>query len=197
MKHLSLIVVLFISATLCHAQKAVKNELGVGYFPAGYFFDGNGFEISPFAKGWSPVLMYTRNHAHRISSSVMYASYFFGYPFEDKISGPQLVHRSIQRVSLSGGYTLPAGWFQFRVKAGLNYCWGYRGKESYYYAPSSWENWHYTSEVYGKWGLVTGFSINHKIVWGLFGSIQADYVRMFKCIDPNQLYLSYSLGYRF
>ena len=197
MKHLSVLFFILLSSAACHAQKASKNEISVGYFPAGCFFDGKGFRISPFAKGWSPVLMYTRNHAHRIASSVMYASYYFGYPYDDKVSGPQVARRSIQRISLSGAYNLPAGWFGFRIKAGLNYCWGYRGKEAYYYAPSSWENWYYTSEAYGKWGMVTGCSIHHKIVWGLFGSFQADYVRMLQGIDPNQVYLSYSLGYRF
>jgi hypothetical protein len=46
-------------------------------------------------------------------------------------------------------------------------------------------------------GIVTGVCINHKIAWGLFGSVQADYVRMFKGVDSNQLYVSYALGYRF
>ncbi len=183
-------------AVFCHAQKCPKNELSVG-FPGGYFFDSTAFKMLQYKSDLAYT--YTRNLTSSISVSATYASYFFKYvSLAKRLPDNTIIKREIQRVSLSGTgvYNLPAGWFQFRFKGGLNYCWGAK-LNHYNYFPFPFGEPVWRSASYNKMGLITGLGIEHKIVWGLFGGFNADYVRMFKGIDPNQLYLSYSLGYRF
>jgi len=184
-------------AVLCHAQKWPKNELSVGC-SAGDFFDSTAFKISTIPKGRNLAFTYTRNISPKLSSSIMYASYFFAYVDPTiRLKDNTVENRFIRRISLSGVYNLPAGWFRFRVKAGLNYCWGYKMNHYYYFGSGAWQEPVSEGVSYNKMGVVTGLGLEHKIVWGLFGVINVDYVRMFKGIDPNQLYLSYALGYRF
>ena len=198
MKYLLVPLYFLLTTTVCHAQKLAKNEFTLSYYPAGYFFDNKGMEVSRFSGNYIPMLSYTRNHSARFSSSIAYNNYFFGYPGNKRGSYfYKLTSRSLQRISLSGVYTIPGGWIWFRMKAGLNYCWGEWSELLTYPTRYGEAFTQFNSKNYSKWGAVASTSINHKIVWGLFGSIQADYVRMFKGIDPNQLYVSYSLGYRF
>jgi hypothetical protein len=196
----NLLFPIFLSmAVICHAQEFPKNELSVG-ISAGGFFDSTAFKVASLRRyTHNFVLTYTRNHSSHFSTSVAFARYFFPYIrfFPERLRDNTIIQRSVRRLSLSGIYTLPAGWFYFRMKGGLNYCWGYKLDHYYYFGSGIWQEPVREGVGYNKWGVTTGLSINHKIVWGIFGSIQADYVRMFKGIDPNQLYLSYSLGYRF
>lgn len=197
MRYRYIFSLIFLGLTVyCQAQKWPKNEVSVGY-AAGYFFDTTEFKLTAFEKGRHLTLAYTRNLTPKVSISANFANYFFAYVGIGEIHQDNTVlHRLVRRASLSGLYNLPTGLFHFRLKAGLNYCWGYKLIHYYYFPPNIGEP---VSEgvSYKKWGVVTGLGIEHKIVWGLFGSINADYVRMFKGIDPNQLYLSYALGYRF
>ena len=187
-------------AVICYAQKFPKNELSVG-ISAGGFFDSTAFKVTSLKKGThNVVLTYTRNHSSRFSTSIAYAEYAFVYInlySKEKLRDNTITNRYISRLSLSGVYTMPAGWVSFRIKGGLNYCWGYKFNHYFYFGSGIWQEPVGEGVSYNNWGVTTALSINHKIVWGLFGSIQADYVRMFKGIDPNQLYVSYSLGYRF
>jgi hypothetical protein len=63
----------------------------------------------------------------------------------------------------------------------------------------------------GKWGLSVGSTWTHPIIGHFFGAVNFNYVRSFKAkapysarsepdaliLDPNQLYISYSIGFRF
>ncbi len=185
-------------AVFCHAQKWPKNELSVAYYSAADFFDTTSLDFSSFARGRNLALTYTRNLSPKLSSSITYASYFFSYvDSRVRFKDNTVIKREVRRVSLSGVYTLPAGWFHLRIKGGLNYCWGSKLNHYYYFGSGLWQEPVWEGIGYNKWGGITGLAIEHKIIWGLFGAINADYVRMFKGIDPNQLYLSYALGYRF
>lgn len=197
MKYILLFLFLGVAVT-SHAQKWAKNELSAGFYPAGGFFDSTEFRISTFSRARNFVISYTRNHTLRFSSSATYASYYFSYvDLSQRLSDNTVESRKVTRISLSAVYTHPVNWVQFRIKGGLNYCWGSKFNHYYYFGSGIWQEPVSEGVSYDKWGVAAGLNIDHKIVWGLFGSLQADYVRMFKGIDPNQLYLSYLLGYRF
>ncbi|MDO8366572.1 MAG: hypothetical protein Q7T20_07250 [Saprospiraceae bacterium] len=203
MKRLFLLSIIFSSALWSHAQMQYKNEVSLGYFSAGEFFDDTPFQVSSFNKGRHISLNYTRLFGQNMSIGLTYVR-----------SGFQYVPIEVGRYDLEPYTTEFRAQRIFTANIGLNiskWSLSIRPKAGIRYNQRSWKvihlygGWHshgwYESfgliDRYGWLGASVGVSIAHPIFWRIFGEFDSEYARMFTRADRNQHLLSYRIGFRF
>ena len=103
-----IICLVFLGMTaLCHAQKAPKNELSIGYFTAGYFFDSTDVKFSKFIRGKNLSLSYTRNIDKHWFLNAGYVRWFSSYipqPEPEFLEDNSILSRYLKMVSGNIGY---------------------------------------------------------------------------------------------
>lgn len=185
---------------MCHAQKNFKNELSLGYFTAGEFFDTSALKTSPFSKGKNFSLNYTRLLGQNLTVGVSYFQGSFNYlPTLKKLENYTIMWRVQKTFSADLGYRVSKWSLSATAKAGVRYNMvGYK-VEHYASVPHSggWLEGKGGSKAYGKFGAKLGASIQHPIIWRFFGELDCEYARMFSGGDRHQLLLSYRIGFRF
>lgn len=200
MKNLLLAFGFLSSALLCHAQKSFKNEVSLGYFSAGEFFDTSAFKVSPFTKGKNISLNYTRLWGNKLTVGLSYAQCTFNYlPTLEKLESNTIEWREQKTFSADIGFRVSKWSFSAKAKTGIRYNLTGNKKEHYGSTLHSggWKEGHGGSKDYGKLGAKLGASIQHPIIWRFFGELDCEYARMFSGGDRNQLLLSYRIGFRF
>ncbi|MBN8679192.1 MAG: hypothetical protein J0M29_13265 [Chitinophagales bacterium] len=200
MKNLLLCLAFLTTAFLSQAQKPFNNELSLGYFTGGEFFDTSAFSISPFTKGKNISLNYTRLLGKNLSVGLNYIQCGFDYlPRLKKLENNTIMWRVQKTFSADLGYRISKWSISATAKAGIRYNMiGYK-VEHYASVPHSngWREGIGGSKEYGKIGAKLGAALQHPIIWRFFGELDCEYARMFSGGDRNQLLLSYRIGFRF
>ena len=188
-------------ALLCHAQKNFKNQVSLGYFSAGEFFDTSAFKVSTFTRGKNISINYTRLFGKNLIFGLGYTRCFFRYipmPLPEIWPDNFIVWRSQKTLTANVGYEFSKWSLCARAKAGLRY--NLKGLKSEHYSQTS-ASWGWESrggvDEYGKIGVSIGASIQHPIIWRFFGELDCEYAKMFSGADRNQLLLSYRIGFKF
>ncbi len=188
---------------LSHAQKTPKNELCFGYINAGYFFDSTSMELSRFVKGRNFSLSYSRIFDNRFLLNITYArtSYkYFNDPQPAFYEDNTITSRSFKILSGYFGYKISKWGLSANLKAGISYCIrGSKGGHITYFDDGGWREPRAFYYYYRDFGGMLGLTVSHPIFWKLFGEIDCGYARMVSKlkVDPNQLFLSYRIGFRF
>ncbi|HLP92433.1 MAG TPA: hypothetical protein VK168_00245 [Saprospiraceae bacterium] len=199
MKNLLLCLAFLTTAYFCQAQKPSNNELGLGFFVAGEFFDTSAFKVSPIS-GKNFSLTYTRLFDKKLTVGVNFTKCGFHYlPTLKKIEDNSIFWRVQKTFSADLGYRISKWSISATAKAGIRYNMvGYK-VEHYASLPHSggWLEGIGGSKEYGKIGAKLGAAIQHPIIWRFFGELDCEYARMFSGGDRNQLLLSYRIGFRF
>lgn len=201
MKNILLCFTFLSMALLCHAQKTFKNEVSLGYFNAGEFFDTSAFNISTFTRGKNISINYTRLFGKNLTVGLTYARCYFRYlptPTPEILQPNSIGSRYQKTLTANIGYEFSKWSLSARAKAGLRY--NLKGLKSEHYSqtPASW-GWESRGGIdeYGKIGVSLGVSIQHPIIWRFFGELDCEYAKMFSGADRNQLLLSYRIGFKF
>ncbi len=190
-------------ATICHAQKSLKNEVALGYSYA-YFYDSTGWKTNDFSNIRFPVLFLTRSFGKNVFANLSYGKYVFRYT-KDKFSTDifnyernKLLTRVFTKVSLGTGYKISTKLITLKANLGLTYefagqsiIFRYAGKNQYF------DEAIYDVYLYKYMGASAGLSISHPIFRSLFGELRGEYSKMFGGIDRRQMMLYYSIGYKF
>ena len=199
-----IICLLFLSMTaLCHAQKTPKNELSIGYFTSGYFFDSTDLKFSKFIRGKNLSFSYTRNIDKHWFLNAGYLRSSFGYlksPVPDYLEDNTVVYRYLKGFSGSVGYKLSKWSMAFKAKIGIHYRFKFeKGVHFTYVDGGNWREPRGGIYENKSIGPTFGLTLSHPIVWRLFGEFDCAYARLFSNypIDQNQLLLSYRIGVRF
>ncbi|MBC7778387.1 MAG: hypothetical protein H7246_23345 [Phycisphaerae bacterium] len=200
MKNILLCLTFLSTALLCHAQKNFKNEVSLGYFSAGEFFDSSAFKVSPFTKGKNISLRYTRLFGKKLSVGLSYTQCGFDYlPTLKKLENNTIMWREQKTFSFDIGFGISKWQISAKAKAGFRY--NMVGFKAEHYSSSlhsgGWVEGYGGSKDYGKLGAKLGASIQHPILWRFFGELDCEYAKMFSGGDRNQLLLSYRVGFKF
>jgi len=186
-----------------NTQQYFKNELSLGYFSAGEFFDETPFKISAFNKGRYISINYSRQLKNNLFVGLSHTRSGFQY-ISTEIPRYHLKNNTIefrsQRVYTAYfGQRFSTWLLDIRGKAGIRY-----NRRSYKskHLGGGWHSkgWYESFGVvdrYGWLGASLGVSIAHPIFWRVFGEFDSEYARMFNLTDRNQLLLSYRIGIRF
>lgn len=192
-------------ALLCHAQKTFKNEVSLGYYSAGEFFDTSAFKISSFSEGRSPSICYTRLFHKNLSVGLSYTRCYFNYlptnpaHYPKRLKDNTIRYREQQTISTNLGYEISKGPIYIKAKAGIRYnLEGFKSEHLFYYGSVGfWEEPVSGYQAYGKFGAKLGASIQHPIIWRFFGELDCEYAKMFSGGDQTQMLLSYRIGFKF
>jgi hypothetical protein len=195
----------FMGAALCtQAQTEHKNELSLGYFSAGEFFDTSAFKVSEFGSGRNVSLKYTRVTKGNTSFSLTYARCSFLYGLQLMPSGapvyPYTITSRYQKtVSADIGKQISRWSLNMRAKVGIRYNWVSVKREHHAggWHSNGWYESFGAENRYGRLGASMGLSIAHPIFWRIFGELDSEFAKMFTRVDRNQLLLSYRIGIRF
>jgi hypothetical protein len=199
-----LLIFITIGATIgLIAQTKHKNELSVGYFSAGEFFDETPFKTSLFDKGKNISINYTRLMDKNLSVGLAYARCGFLYvPIEVPRYDldPYTTEFRIQRTFTANiGLKFSLLSLTLRGKAGIRYN---QRSTKVVHTGGGWHSgfWYESFGIvdrYGRLGASLGLSMTHPIFWRIFGELDSEFAKMFTRVDRNQLLLSYRIGIRF
>jgi hypothetical protein len=199
---LTFLVLLFIPLGAL-AQSEHKNELSVGYFSAGEFFDETPFKTSAFSKGKNISVNYTRLMDKNLSVGLTYARCGFQYvPIEVPRYNldPYTTEFRLQRTFTANiGLKFSLLSLTLRGKAGIRYN---QRSTKVVHTGGGWHSglWYESFGIvdrYGRLGASMGLSLTHPIFWRIFGELDSEFAKMFTRADRNQLLLSYRIGIRF
>jgi len=203
MKRTLTFIVFLCIAPCAQAQTAHKNELSLGYFSAGEFFDETPMKIAPFFKGRFVSINYSRLLDNNLSVGLTYARTGFQYvPVEVEryhLANNTTEFREQRIFTANMGISIRKWSLTMRGKAGIRYN---QRSIKFVHVGGGWHSkgWYesFASEDrYGRLGISTGLSISHPIFWRIFGEIDSEFAKMFTRVDRNQLLLSYRIGFRF
>lgn len=203
MKNLLLLCVILGVSFCAYAQNVPKNELSLGYFSAGEFFDETPAKFSVLDKGRNFSINYTRLLDKNLSIGMTYLRAGFAY-IPNEVDRFYLDNYTIedrfQRILTTNlGLSISKWSMVMRAKAGIRY--NLRSSRFTHIAGGMHSGGWYESfgriDHYAKLGLSTGISIAHSIYGPIFGEFDSEFAKMFSGADRNQLLLSYRIGIRF
>jgi hypothetical protein len=203
MRYLLLIFITVGSTFSIFAQSEHKNELSVGYFSAGEFFDETPFKTSVFDKGKNISINYTRLLDKNLSVGLTYARCGFQYVPVDAeryhLKNNTTEFRLQRTFTANIGLNISISSLKIRGKAGIRYN---QRSTKFEHVGGGWHSsgWYESfgaENRYGRLGASMGISIAHPIFWRIFGELDSEFAKMFTRVDRNQLLLSYRIGIRF
>jgi len=186
-------------ATFCHAQKKQRHEVTIGWY-GGYFFDKNETPYKFQALSQLPTITYNYHFKKKISIGLLYGRQQFGYYKKDYDwlnNSNKTLARSIRRFALNMGYDTPIKPLVLQLRLGAIYNNGIKLEHLYSFDHGTWLEVYQDYINYNHLGLSFGLTIQHPIVWHLFGEVSLDYMQMLSGVDRQQLMPSYRVGYKF
>ncbi len=212
------LAVLYCTVALAQSR---RNEFSLGQV-AGYFFDSTGvklYNLKTESKqyGFNLSMNYTRhlNDRWSLSNTAMLAVfryYDYGRNYGlGKVPNFSVLHRLIFRLAPQVERRFTFGPTSLRLGGGPNLVIGDKFNHYIFIDKITWVESVREGVAFGLIGISAGGSLQHPIYKRIFGMFGAQYLRMLKAnggrttysstiesiLDPNQLYISYHIGFRF